>query len=160
MTSWCVRKSGWFCARYMQRWPAAYGSMFKVNCCIFQTFALIAAKQNEHLSLHICYIHYYLSEHWLWPELHFSACGRLGQIITQFDMKREMHYSHRQHLFSHITKVDGYIGNFWSKPTPFSSHSWQSDTFCAVKKFPTFYGIQRLTTLFTRGCHLSLSWVR
>jgi hypothetical protein len=29
-----------------------------------------------------------------------------------------------------------------------------------VTKFPDFYGIQRFTTVFKRGYHMSLSWVR
>jgi len=29
-----------------------------------------------------------------------------------------------------------------------------------VKKFPTFFGMQRFITMFTRSCHWSLSWAR
>ena len=29
-----------------------------------------------------------------------------------------------------------------------------------VKKFPTFYGIQKFITMFTKACHLLLSWTR
>jgi hypothetical protein len=36
--------------------------------------------------------------------------------------------------------------------------SWELTVSQLVKKFPTFYGIRRLITAFTRARHLSLSW--
>jgi hypothetical protein len=39
------------------------------------------------------------------------------------------------------------------------SPSWEAKSH-SVKKFPAFYGIRRLITVFTRACHWSLSWAR
>ena len=40
------------------------------------------------------------------------------------------------------------------------SHFWEATGCQIVKKYPPFYGTQRLITACTSTCHLSLSWAR
>jgi len=60
----------------------------------------------------------------------------------------------KEPILTYLTYLLTYLLTPWSRVLDQLTGSQQ------VKKFPAFYGIRRIMVVFTRACHLSLSWAR
>jgi hypothetical protein len=134
-------------ARYSQELLCSYKPQFSFSLgLLFCSFVLV--------SMHLDYT----ADHFWWGQraLH---CIVICSFYPDRRLRQTMRTTHSKKLAMPIESADrlchSNVLTPWSRALPEKLTCPQ-----LVKKFPTFYGIQKFITAFTRPHHLPLSWAR